>query len=326
MTRLGSSLITLSLESYALPCGVAPALEDIRGNTDSPNRFADQTCGLVVYADGRAGVTVDHTVADCAAGFELSKWLSQLAAAAPTPTAPAQYKTPTMLRFPRLRGGPAPTKYQDSVPRLVNTLTFPLPRGVVEKGLTDFLISLALQAAVGEGVAITQSVFQRGVVNARTELVMMVTSESTEFLADKTPKTPETLASAWEARKLRIKARTFPFYLSTFLAPALSCLPESPAMETVQKVVELASGDKAEVQLTGFTVDYHHLDGVEAGLSNIYLPHQLAVFYLAKPGQGGYGEVEIAFSATGGWKEKVENVVDGFSRAWEEVVNVALSG
>jgi hypothetical protein len=95
-------------------------------------------------------------------------------------------------------------------------------------------------------------------------------------------------------------------------------------MDTVQKVVEFASGDKAEVQLTGFTVDYHYLEGVEAGLSNIYLPNQLAVFYLAKPGQGGQGEVEIAFSATGSWRERVEGVVDRFASTWEEVVAIVL--
>jgi hypothetical protein len=206
MTRLGSSLITLSLESYALPCGIAAALEDIRGNTDSPNRFADQTCGLVVYADGRAGVTIDHTVADCAAGFELSKWLSQLALTAPTSTAASQYKAPKRLRLPRLHG-PAPLKFQDSVSRVVDTVTLSLPRDVVEKRVTDFLLSLALQAAVGEGVPITQSVLQRGVVNARTELVMMVTSESSKFLAEKTP---EALTSAWEARNLRIKCMSPP--------------------------------------------------------------------------------------------------------------------
>lgn len=223
MTRLYGSLVTLALEDYPLPGATAAALDDIRGNTYSPNRFADQTCGVVVYADGRAGVTVDHTVADCAAGLELAGWLAAAAAAAPVrpPHQGSRAEAADVpdvqpfrqLRFAKMRGPRVSTEYRDSVQRTVHTATLRLPRAVHDRVLTDFCLQLALQAAVGRDEAITQSIYQRGIVHGRCEPVMVVTAAAAAFLAGTAPTTTGSrrddeaaFHAAWEARRERVKS------------------------------------------------------------------------------------------------------------------------
>jgi hypothetical protein len=110
--------------------------------------------------------------------------------------------------------------------------------------------------------------------------------------------------------------RHFPFYLTTLLVPALNTLPSSSALETVKKIVRVASGEGAEVQFSGLKAE----GGVEAGLSSIDGPNKLSVFYLAREDD----EVEVAFSATGHWRWQVDGVVERFLRAWEDVVRVAI--
>jgi len=210
MNRLYSSLTTLALEDYVLPHPASDALEDIRGNCDSPNRFADQTLGFVVYSDGAVGMTTDHTVADCSAGLETALWLSSLAAKAEAgrrlyqvrPRPPKELSFPALVTackmLPMYNGprpgepmlfqpktapkAPMPRGYSDNVARSVRTLSLRLPKELLQKRLVDATLQLALQAAVGRDTPITQSVYQRGTANARSEPVMAVTEEGVRFI------------------------------------------------------------------------------------------------------------------------------------------------
>ena len=122
-----------------------------------------------------------------------------------------------------------------------------------------------------------------------------------------------------------------------FLAPALAALPPCEALSTVTEVVDVAAGNTSQVHFTGFTAGALTTAGgsVEAGLSNISLPEQLSVFYVAKQppkpsskeagvgaGQEDDGEVEVSFSATGMWRWKVEKVVGRFVHAYEDICGV----
>jgi len=208
MNRLYNSLTTIALEDYVLPHPTSDALEDIRGNCDSSNRFADQTLGFVFYADGAVGMTTDHTVADCSAGLETALWLSELAAKASMgkrlyqvrPRPPKELSFPALISAckmlpmyngprpgetmfqPKAQKAPMPRGYIDNVARSVRTLTLRLPKELLQKRLVDATLQLALQAAVGRDTPITQSVYQRGTVNARSEPVMAVTEEGVRFV------------------------------------------------------------------------------------------------------------------------------------------------
>ncbi|KAI5788126.1 hypothetical protein FPQ18DRAFT_392430 [Pyronema domesticum] len=338
MVRLHNSLLTLSLEPYPLPIGTAAALDDIRGNTPSPNRFADQTCGLVIYADGRAGLTVDRTVADLSAGLQLGSWLSEVAAAAPLgesaplPQLPqggqggreaalAQLRwqqemmrrRPRQLKFPKLRAPKGvPTVYADAVPRIVQAVT--LGGMGMDHERRELCLLLALQRSVGPREGIVVAVPQTGIVNGREDWVMGVTEEMASFWSEGENK--EAFERALKSLGERTAERHFPFYLTTLLVPALNTLPPSSALETVKKIVRVASGEGAEVQFSGLKAE----GGVEAGLSSIDGPNKLSVFYLAREDD----EVEVAFSATGHWRWQVDGVVERFLRAWEDVVRFAI--
>ncbi|KAI5819721.1 hypothetical protein BZA77DRAFT_375586 [Pyronema omphalodes] len=341
MVRLHNSLLTVSLEPYALPIGTAAALDDIRGNTPSPNRFADQTCGLIIYADGRAGLTVDRTVADLHAGLQLGSWLSEVSAAAPLgepaplPQLPhgeqrgreaaiAQLKwqqemmrrRPRQLKFPKLRAPKGiPLAYVDAVPRIVQAVT--LGGMGLDHQKRQLCLLLALQKSVGPREAIVVSVPQTGIVNGREDWVMGITEEMVSFWSEGENK--EAFEKALKSLEKRTTEKHFPFYLTTLLVPALNTLPSSPALETIKKVIRIASGAGAEIQFSGLEIKDGE-GGVEAGLSSIDGPNKLSVFYLAREDD----EVEVAFSATGHWRWQVDGVVERFLRAWEDVVRVAV--
>jgi hypothetical protein len=241
MRRLYSSITTLCLEPYPLPSSTAAALDDVRGAVHSANRFADQTLGLVVYADGRAGMTADHTVADMAAALETAVWISMLAASAPEGAAAAAEVQAEEITFPALHtrallplpqvqrpgepelfrppvSAPLPQGYRDSLPRDVRTARLRLPRALYTRRVVDVAVQLAAQFAVGRDTPMTQGVAIRGVVNARAEPVMVVTREGIEFCealqdgAVTAEMREAAFLAAVEARKERIK-RTPPSFI-----------------------------------------------------------------------------------------------------------------
>lgn len=366
MRRLYSSLTTLCLEPYPLPTSTAAALDDIRGACHSPNRFADQTFGVVVYSDGRAGVTVDHTVADFPAGLETAVWISSLAAAA-TEAAGADVSSPPSaaeeILFPALQtrallplpqekrpgepdlfrppvSAPLPQGYRDSIPRDIRSHTVRLPRKLQKQRLVDVALQLACQFAVGRDTPMTQGVALRGVIHARAEPVMIVTREGVEFCEalENGAMTAEMREAAFraavEARKERIKLKTFPLYRNLFLAPSLSVLPQSTELATVQAVLHVASGAPVDSPQPGTMVSFSGSSSMPSGSSvaaavnTVTAESQLGITYIAsfpKASEEEDGAVTVAFTATGTlWRRELEDVVRSFDAVWELVLEAAL--
>ncbi|KAG0638556.1 hypothetical protein HOY80DRAFT_966821 [Tuber brumale] len=330
--------------------GLARLLNEVRHGKYSPNRHADATFGLVSFGygeegewNGKIGLVFDHTPGDCGAVMELSKILA-------CPVVQEERRgreegvgcnfIPERLEFtfPPGTKPDVPDSVKEKIPREVRTITLNTTgRSYVSGGLVDVGINLALQAALAPDEnghqtwpVMYQPVYQPSYYKGRCGPGCCITTESITFLSSLFPPTcsPPSpsppregdLIPAFEKylsrRRDVISAARAASPLGTFsanmLSPALtSAINSGDQSPDVRVVKEVLDKIQSEVQFTGFTIDKNE---VAAGLSNIYAPDQLVLFYLQKP-----NTCAVAFSATGRYIPQLSGIVQRFESRWEVV-------
>ncbi|KAG0134137.1 hypothetical protein HOY82DRAFT_602984 [Tuber indicum] len=328
--------------------GLARLLNEVRHGKYSPNRHADVTFGLVSFGygeeggwDGKIGLVFDHTPADCGAVIELSKILACPVVQGERGGGEEGVECnfiPERLEFtfPPGTKPDVPDSVKEKIPREVRTITLNTAgRSYVSGGLVDVSINLALQAALTPDAnghqtwpVMYQPVYQPHYYKGRCGPGSCITAESIAFLSSLFPSSCSSpcapregdLMTAFEKylsrRRDVISAARAASPSGTFsanmLAPALaSAINSGDQSPDVRVVKEVLDKIRSEVQFTGFTIDKNE---VVAGLSNIYAPDQLVLFYLQKP-----NTCVVAFSATGRHIPQLPSILQRFESRWEVI-------
>lgn len=349
-----SSLFSVALEDYEAPAKLGDLLNDVRIGTKSPNRFPDQTLTAVIYADGATSFAFDHTPADCGPGMELSQAVVDFAKDKTVPVSASLPSSPTHLPFKGPEGISVNPEYTEPLPREVETfeIKFPsnLSKNMTAHRLVDPIINLGFQEALLHHTTLAridpifQPVWIRAFRGGRCDPFCPVTKESLAFLKlffeggkkddeETYKKLSEHLVHRKKLIRERMDGKAVNYFQQGFLHPSFgfasgpsSIVPDEyiPYLKTIvnafARIAGVASdnvnGDESSVQFTGFTTKYPEIKG---GLSNIYLPDQMVVFYVWRE-----DTAVVTLSATGRYKgEELQRVKKGYESAVKELVEMA---
>ncbi|RDB25577.1 Carnitine O-palmitoyltransferase 1, brain isoform [Hypsizygus marmoreus] len=334
-----TALATVALEPFDLSLDPAEQLVAVRIGRGSVNRYADQVVGFVVYANGLAGMSVDHAPVDGGIVIQLANKLATLAA-------------------PRTQSNDLihPTFLDISLPSHFEPFSFPSPAlqsavRVIELNhpekipaklshhahksrLVPFMVHMAVQAALHKIPAlqaslVVQPTSMRHFVKGRSQPSYPVTAESIALITalEKTqdPIGKEHLRTLFHAAYVAHKAVIKFVKRGTgvgrhliSLVNALNDVKHSFDAKAIQLILQAWGRFSGIGCLIVYITGFDEAPGVHNSIGNLYTNNQLACWYSAHTELEEIPHISLAVTGTGVFAEErmLDNIVDYISDAF----------
>ncbi|KAI8609395.1 hypothetical protein BC830DRAFT_1150785 [Chytriomyces sp. MP71] len=323
---LESGILTVALEGYEAPTGIAQWLHDIKMNPNSLNRYGDLTTGLILYRNEKAGFFFDHIGVDGGIAHAVVESILQLAKSTSItnkePDGVAEFKYLPINCNSTTMTIPAPPSLMAH-----KFAHIAMPEAAHHQGSirTHAFMSLVTQLALFktfgtfEGHQCLEPVSIRHFEAGRVVTTYSTTRESLALvqilaLGEKAPTTAVSsfLTARSDVIKLRKRGACPGSHFSVLRGVVDKMMEEDPANVDAAIVSRVwkALNTVGQCWITGY--DDNDPDGsLVAAMGNLFMPQQLSVMYV--------GMRSVMLVASGDYATRLEELVANFHWASSQI-------